>query len=267
MRRGLDRPTIETTLREAVIRITGFDPNHVFFSEHAVDTAACPRPCVSMSVMPYETLQKNGTISWIPSLELWYLQVTSAADGTYSATIDGATFSFPAVAQTITQIRNGLLAAIVLGADADYTATAGGAATIVVESNVAGRRLIVSTGTGVSPSLLRGDSLKLVSRATEPRLRIECVGSYANPMTVDLTGVDIAERLALALLDVDETAEMRNANQHITIARVTDERQMVDGKEETIGVIDAILGTSSLHVSTRVGSGRSATATFTERTP
>lgn len=267
MRRGIDRPTIETTLRDAVIRLTGFDPDHVFFSEHAVDTAACPRPCVSMSVMPYETLQKNGTIEWLPSLELWYLEITSAADGTYSATIDGSTFSFPAVAQTITQIRDGLLAAIILGADADYSATAGGAATIVVESNVAGRRLIVSGSTGVTPSLLRGDALKLVSRATELRLRIECVGVYDNPMTADLTGVDIAERLGVALLDVDETLEMRDANQHITLARMTDERRMVNDQEETIGVIDAILGTSSLHVGTRVGSGRSATVTLTERTP
>jgi hypothetical protein len=172
-----------------------------------------------------------------------------------------------AVGQTIEQIRDGLLAAIVSGGDADYTASAGGDATVVVDSNVAGRRLVVSSSAGVSASLIRGDALKVASRATELRLRIECVGSYGDPMTVDLTGVDIAERLALALIDVDETAEMRAENHHITVARVTDERQMVDGQEETIGVIDGIVGTSSLHVGTRVGSGRAATATITERTP
>jgi hypothetical protein len=212
MRRGINRPQIEALLREAVIRLTGFPSDNVFFSEHAVDTAACSRPCVSMTLMPYETQQKNGTTEWLPSLELWYLEITSDVDGTYSATIDGTTFSFVALANTIAEIRDGLLAEIVGGADPDYIATSGGVATIIIDSETPGRMLIVSGSAGVSASLMRSNALKLSSRPTELRLRIECVGFFESPATTEMTGVDIAERLQVSLLDVDETLELRDAN-------------------------------------------------------
>lgn len=264
MRRGINRPEIETLLCAAVMRLTGFTSDRVFFSEYAVDTAGCPRPCVSMRLMPYETEQIHGTVSRLPSLEYWRLVVTSSADGPKTATIDGVVYPFTALGNSAPEIRDGLLASINLGAHPHFTAISAGTASIDVESQDLGRMLAISVSAGLTAARLRADMLKTVSRATELRLEIECVGTRASPPDVALTGVDIAERLQYALLDVDETYELRDAEHHITRVRTTDERRVESGREETIGKIDAVLGTSSLHVGTRVGSARSAAVTFME---
>jgi hypothetical protein len=267
MRRGINRPDIETLLNEAVVRLTGLPEDRVFFSEYADDTVAPLRPCVTMTLMPYETEQKQGTVFYTPSLELWRLEITSSVDGDYAVTVDGVEYVYAAVDEDMSDIRDGLAAAIAAGADADYTSVAAATRSIDITSDVPGKRLVVIGGPGVSASLLRSDVLKTVSRAVELRLEIQCVGEYASPSDVSLTGADIAERLKYALLDPDETAAMRAAGHHITRARATDARRIIDGQAETIGIIDAVLGTTSLHVGTTVGSGRAASVTFTERTP
>lgn len=264
MRRGINRPDIEVLLNEAVVRLTGLPEANVFFGEYATDTTAPIRPCVSMTLMPFETEQKHGTVFYVPSLELWRFQVNDDADGDYSVVIDDVTYTYSASGDTMTQIRDGLLAIIVAGLDPDYTAVAAATRTIDVQSTVPGKILACSAVPGIYADRLQADVLKCVSRAVELRLEIQCVGEYDNPIDVALTGVDIAERLQYALLDVDETRELRAAGHHITRVRTTDARQVIDGQEETIGIIDAILGTTSLHVGTRVGRGRSATATFME---
>ena len=260
-RRGINRPEIESLLRSEVIRLTGFPPDNVFFSEHAADTTACPRPCVSMTLMPYETMQRTGDVYRFPSLEFWRAAIESSADGTYSLTIDGATYSHNAVGQTPAQIRYSLLAVVNGGAHPNFTAVSAGTASIDIESQSPGRRLAVSASVGLGVAYLRSDVVKVVKRSVELRLEIECVGVYGNPPDVAFTGVDIAERLMHALLDEEETAAMRRAGHPITTARTTDARRVVDGQEETVGVIDAILGTVSTHISTLVGSGREASVT------
>lgn len=264
MRRGINRPDIEATLREAVIRLTGFAPDSVFFSEHAVDTAACPRPCVSMTILPYETQRRSGTQSRQPGLELTRLVISSSADGTYAIDIDGVTYSHAAVGETATQIRDALLGVINAGAHPNFTATGLATATIDLASQVPGYRLRVENASaGVTTFALRGNIVKIVSSQALLRVELSCVGSFANPLGVEMTGVDIAERLGLALLDNDDTTAMRDAEHNVVTVRVTDQRRVVDGQEETIGVVDAILATDSLHITT-ISDARSAPMTFAE---
>ena len=120
---GIRREEIETMLRAHVVRLTGLPENNVFFSEYAVDTAACPRPCVSMSLEPTGVQQREAAIFNVDSLELWRIVVTASADGPHSVSIDGVVYTHNAVGQTSTQIRDSLLAAINAGAHPDFVAT------------------------------------------------------------------------------------------------------------------------------------------------
>jgi hypothetical protein len=263
MRRGVNRPEIEALLREAVIRLTGIASDNVFFSEHAVDTVAPVRPCVSMTLMPYETLQRPGHEFRVLSLEHWRLEITEANDADYEIDIDGTTYSTTAVGLTATEIRDALLAEINSGPHPTFAATGPASISIDIKSLVAGYRLRVENPSiDISVSQLRGNVLKQVVADVSLRLEVECVGSFTSSMAAELTGVDIAERLANALRDIDDTAAMRAANHHITLTRVTDRRQIVNGQEETIGVIDCVLATTTTHITT-IGDARSASATMT----
>lgn len=259
IRRGIERPEIEALMREAVIRLTGFPSDRVFFSEHAVDTAACPRPCVSMTLMPYDVLQRPGQEFRLGGLEHWRLIVDDDADADYTVEIDGVTYSHTAAGQTATEIRDSLLTAINLGSHPTFDATGPATISIDVKSLEMSRRLVVLATPNMIVQQLRGNILKLVVADVSLRLRIECVGLFGSPMTADLTGVDIAERLANALRDIDDTAALRDANHHITVNRTTDERRVTSNQEETIGVIDCTLATTSTHITT-IGDARSVTA-------
>lgn len=69
--------------------------------------------------------------------DAWKVVVTSSADDTYTITIDGVDYSFgPTVAETITGIRDGLIAAMDPTFQGLFESTAEGSSSILILSNV-----------------------------------------------------------------------------------------------------------------------------------
>jgi len=260
---GIRREEIETMLRAHVIRLTGLPANNVFFSEYAVDTAACPRPCVSMTLEPTGVQQREAAIFNVDSLELWRIVVTASADGPYSVSIDGVVYTHNAVGQTSTQIRNSLLSAINAGAHPDFVATTAASISIDIRSQVPGLHLLVEAiTTNVDALMLQGNGLEITMGFVSLPLLIDCVGAYSNPPTVRSTGVDISERLMYALINQRETEDMREAGHCIVNVSSADQRNIVDGEAETIGQIRATLNTTSYNIAT-VGIATQAPFAFT----
>lgn len=264
MRRGIDRPHLEQLLLATVARLVGLPADKVFLASYAPDTAAPPKPFVSVRILPAGSSQIPGTQAYVDSLELWRLEVISDDDGEYAVTVDGVEWVYDASGDTATGIRDGLAEAFALSPHPSFTATAKAAITIDVESASAGKRLVVeSSSPGLRITQLRGNLLKTDMVDTALTVQLRCFAAYSSSPTALNEGVDMAERLARALLDVDETWELRDSGFQIRRANVTDIGGIVDGETELVGALDLTVGTIAMHINTNVSDAREANVTWT----
>lgn len=247
MRIAVDRPTIETHVREATARLLGLSVDKVFINDFASDTAAPERPYVSLQIAPSSIDAQQGTVQYEDGLEVWYFEIQSSANGDYTIEIDGDVYTHNAVGQTATQIRNSLVALI---SSPDYIAVAAATVTIQVTSQVLRKRLFPVAGAGIALIRVRGNIIKVTTRTTELMLQARCVGYYSDTPTATNSGVDMAERLLVSLLDPDETEAMRADGIAINRGVVTDISSITDGFTESIGALDAIITTNTAFVTT-----------------
>lgn len=247
MRIAVDRPTIEMHVREATSRLLGLPVDKVFINDFASDTAAPVRPYVSLQIAPSASDTRQGTVQYESGLEMWYFEIQSSADGPYTITIDSDIYTHNAVSQTATQIRDALVALI---SSPDYTAVAAATVTIEVSSEVLRKRLLPVAGAGIALIRVRGNVVKVTTRTVELILQARCVGYYSDTPTATNSGVDMAERLLVSLLDPDETYAMRQDGIAINRGVVTDITAITDGFTESIGALDAIITTNYAFIST-----------------
>lgn len=132
----------------------------------------------------------------------------------------------------------------------DYIAVAAATVTIQVTSQVLRKRLFPVAGAGIALIPVRGNIIKVTTRTTELMLQARCVGYYSDTPTATNSGVDMAERLLVSLLDPDETEAMRADGIAINRGVVTDISSITDGFTESIGALDAIITTNTAFVTT-----------------
>ena len=247
MRIGVDRPTIETHVREATSRLLGLSMDKVFINDFASDTAAPVRPYVSIQIAPSSNDTRQGTVQFEDGLEVWYFEIQSSADAAYTIEIDGDIYTHNAVGETETQIRDALVALI---SSPNYIAAAAATVTIEVTSQVLKARLLPVAGAGIALIPVRGNVIKVTTRTVELMLQARCVGYYSSTPTATNSGKDMAERLLVSLLDPDETSAMRADGIAINRGVVTDITSITDGFTESIGALDAIITTNYAFIST-----------------
>jgi hypothetical protein len=255
---GINRPEIETHLREAVARILSLPSASVFVIDDAADTTSLLPPFASIRILPPNRITADVSDRWAKSLEYWRLTVASSADGTYSATILGNSFGYVASGNTATQIRNGLLAA--MPSTADYTTVAAGTTSIDIASLVPGARLVVES-TSVTVTQYRRSLIKVTSASVEMPVEVVCFGV---PRSAVWDGKTMAEVLQAGLLDADATPEMRLAGHSPLRSRVLDMMRVTAGESERIGKLELILGTQRSYINTSVGHATEIPLTITE---
>lgn len=255
---GINRPEIETLMREAVARLLALPAASAFIIDDAADTVSLAPPFASIRILPPANVTSAASERWQKSLEYWRLTVVSVADGTYDVALDGSTFSFAASGMTTTQIRDGLLAT--MPSTANYTTAAAGPASIDIASLTPGRRLVVESSDVVVTQQLRGSLLKVSSAAVELTAEVVCFGV---PRSSTWDGKAMAEQLQAGLNDPDETSELRACG-HIPLrSRVLDMMRVTAGESERIGKLELILATQRSHINTRVGHTTQIPATIT----
>lgn len=247
MRIAVDRPTIEQHVMEATARLLGLPAGKVFINDFASDAPGPERPFVSLQIAPAAIETQAGTTRFEPGLEVWRFEIQSDADGDYTISIDGDSYTHTAAGQTATQIRDSLLALI---SAVNYVAASAATVTIEVTSQVLSRRLLPTAGTGIRLYQVRGNTLKITTRPAELMLQARCVGYYSDTPTASNSGKDMAERLMLGLLDADETRAMRDDGIAINRTITTDITAITDGFTESVGAMDAILTTNYAFITT-----------------
>ena len=85
----------------------------------------------------------RGDLLFVQTIETGRFAVTGSADGAYTITVSGVSFTYNALSDTIEEIRDGLLAAI--GAPAGFSVAAASTDEIVLVGTVKGLDLEVAT--------------------------------------------------------------------------------------------------------------------------
>jgi Protein of unknown function (DUF3383) len=153
-----------------------------------------------------------------PVAQVETFTVTGTTDGSYSAVIDGVTYSFAASGSTNDQIRDGLISAI--NVSTHLTAASTGAGTFTVTADVAGVPFVVGDLTAPTPATLTSDDTTPSNGIYDDLTAIRAAGS---------TGYGI--HLADSIDDADEILEAARwaaSDQACVIGAQADDVNMLD---------------------------------------
>lgn len=244
---GINRPEIEAACHEAITRLLGLPAEKVFVVDDASNATAPKPPFVSIRLLPSTSDVGPTEVSWVDGLEYHRFVIGSSDDGVYAVVVDGIAATHTASLQTITQIRDALLAGL---AGPNFTAVSAGSTAIDVESTVPRRRLLPEVIAGdIGLAQYRGNLCKVTHTPVTCVLQALCFGVYEpTTMSAATSGVDMAEKLCAGMLEVDRTRAMRDANHHPIRGRVTDISRITDGESEKIGQLELVISTTIWHI-------------------
>lgn len=257
---GLRRREIEEDTVEAIHRITfdyanpntpgglGLPVGNVFWADQSSGNAPT-RPYVSITLSSPVSQGPRGRLTSAEIrrymvTEEWRVVVTDNADDTYTIQIKGVDYSFPAVSQSIEQIRDGLIAA--LAAQTEATTTTIGTDTVVLTSVAVGDRLkVVTSPASLTARQTRQQILSRMTWSVNCLMKIRCFGFFdtQNPQPED-SGEHLAEIIAMGLMHSDIMITMRS---HCHIFRKVQTMPQMGGVFEqevrSMGAINIILNT------------------------
>jgi hypothetical protein len=241
---GIDRAGLEGCVLDFLKIHSGVPADNIFIADFSSNEPAPPRPMVSFVIRPPTAEVGPAEFRPEPSLEYWRAEVTDASDGTYTLTIDGIDYSHVASGETVTQIRDALVALAAGAPNASVTATGTLTASIDIESDTTpGLRLDVSASPGtVTVARLRGDAVTVSSKTAELVIEILCTGLYdpENP-TAEQNGEAIASRLEAAFENIQNTQAMRRKKFIPRRWRRSNSNQILDGEAYAVGGLDVIM--------------------------